>query len=161
MACRPRCGGFEYSKYSDWTDRNVVLMLMWDANEIKSAKAAIPQPTTPSFYIPPILRDKCFVPFSLDISVGGPTICLARNVLELASTQLEEAFAGRCCSPNAEESAPTDVLHVTAICTPHLDGLEVTDAAVRYLAHRLQADVVIFDPVDLAKGPSGPFGEGA
>jgi hypothetical protein len=35
------------------------------------------------------------------------------------------------------------------------------DAAVRYIAHRVKADMVILDPADLAAGRQGVFGDGS
>ncbi|KAJ7017627.1 hypothetical protein C8F04DRAFT_1279061 [Mycena alexandri] len=122
--------------------------------------------------IQPAVVDKCFVQYLPDSppslhgvlvnpadDTSGPSIQLAPGLLTTAVGTVSAAFRV-ASSPLADRvDSAKDTLPVTVICSPDLNSLVAVDATVRYIAHSVEADLVILDPADLADGRRGVFGE--
>lgn len=130
----------------------------------------------PAVSLPAAFIAKCFVPYDANVppSINGvpivsapapgqptsaePVIALAPGLLSVAQRDLEAEFK---VAEAAEDRAPIDTLRVSALCSAHMDCPLAVDAAVRVLAHRLEADLVIFDADDVGYGAEGVLGPGA
>ncbi|KZV99521.1 hypothetical protein EXIGLDRAFT_831461 [Exidia glandulosa HHB12029] len=117
--------------------------------------------------LPSALREQCLSPYTRNVAPtlhGLPivveeesssnvddAIVLAPGLTDLALRTVKAEFAkGR--------DADSTTLRATVLCTPVLDSPLAVDAAVRYIAHDLKADILILDVEDLAAGERGSLG---
>ncbi|KAF7311400.1 AAA-domain-containing protein [Mycena kentingensis (nom. inval.)] len=121
--------------------------------------------------LPPSLLEKCFWEYSSETppALDGvpivladrpeepnpqPRILLAPSLIARAASTISNAFS----VPIATSELTERTLPITALCSPHRNSLAVLDAAVRHVAHRSGADVLVLDPEDLAAGRHGVYG---
>ncbi|KZV89211.1 AAA-domain-containing protein [Exidia glandulosa HHB12029] len=122
--------------------------------------------------VPAAFIDKCFIPYDAHVApslngvpivlapgppeLDGP-IALAPGLLAVARNALESEFK-LAESTSADGAQVPTTLRVSALCGAHLDSPVAVDAAARYLAHELEADLVVMDPEDLYAGEDGLLG---
>lgn len=119
--------------------------------------------------LPPALREQCLIPYTRNVaptlhgraivvkeegsSNVDDAIVLAPGLTDLALRTVKAEFArGR--------DADSTTLRATVLCTPVLDSPLAVDAAVRYIAHDLKADILVLDVEDLAAGERESLGAG-
>ncbi|KZV82275.1 hypothetical protein EXIGLDRAFT_349791, partial [Exidia glandulosa HHB12029] len=146
--------------------------------------AATTQPdaaTAVPISIPDSFVDKCFIPYDksvlpsindVPVVVGAtpvdvadaPTvvddqcpgsIVLAPGLLAAARSMLDDEFTAAEAAKAARDLEPPQTLKFSALCGAHLDAPLAVDAAARYLAHCLRADLVTLDPDYLGSGLLG------
>ncbi|KAF7357333.1 AAA-domain-containing protein [Mycena sanguinolenta] len=129
--------------------------------------------------LPAAVVDKCFIPYTpnllpslygvpIDLGLAKqpsstPFISLSPILMSKAVTAISAAFTSRSSEkPSISDdngSLKSPVLPVLALCSPDINSLVAVDAAIRHIAHCLEANVVILDPSDLAADLTQAFWE--
>ena len=127
-----------------------------------------------NFQLPHKVLEEYFVPYtpnntpslygvSIHSETGSDTtnegsIRLRHSLLQEAQRQLAEAFdrAENATPPPLDSSRESLILPISILCSPERNSSVAADAAIRYLGHRLCADIVIIDLIDLVSRSDAP-----